>query len=151
MGLAIASDWMSAPELADGHGAARPRRLELPRVDLWAVFATDRLASAKARAFADFAGPIVAAQSILDHLLTARASIKAVMCAPDVSSNTRIESRTHVSGRCGLFRRRLSGPALVDSVVAGLGGERYDKTIGARIASSGSIEMFLRPGLYLAD
>jgi DNA-binding transcriptional LysR family regulator len=54
MGLTIASDWMFAPELADG----RVRRLledwSLPEIDLWAVFPTGRLASAKARLFAEF-------------------------------------------------------------------------------------------------
>jgi hypothetical protein len=37
---------------------------ELPRIDLWAVFPTGRLASAKARGFAGFAGSIVTAQSV---------------------------------------------------------------------------------------
>ena len=54
MGLAVASDWMFAPELASG--AVRRVLLDwtLPPIDLWAVFPTGRLASAKARAFADF-------------------------------------------------------------------------------------------------
>lgn len=54
MGLTITSDWMFAPELASG---AVRRLLEpwaLPPVDLWAVFPTGRLASAKARQFASF-------------------------------------------------------------------------------------------------
>ncbi|MGQ9365041.1 LysR substrate-binding domain-containing protein [Azospirillum sp. ST 5-10] len=54
MGLAVASDWMFGPELASG---AVRRVLEdwtLPPIDLWAVFPTGRLASTKARAFADF-------------------------------------------------------------------------------------------------
>ena len=54
MGLTIASDWMFAPELASG----RVRRLlepwALPPIDLWAVFPTGRLASAKARQFVSF-------------------------------------------------------------------------------------------------
>jgi DNA-binding transcriptional LysR family regulator len=64
MGLAVASDWMFAPELADGAVRRVLEHWELPPIDLWAVFPTGRLASAKARAFADFAGSIVAAQSI---------------------------------------------------------------------------------------
>jgi DNA-binding transcriptional LysR family regulator len=54
MGLAIVSDWMFAPELENG---AIRRVLEawtLPSIDLWAVFPTGKLASAKARAFASF-------------------------------------------------------------------------------------------------
>ena len=64
MGLAVASDWMFAPELADGTVRRVLEDWELPPIDLWAVFPTGRLASAKARAFADFAGSIVAAQNI---------------------------------------------------------------------------------------
>ncbi|MFQ6163406.1 LysR family transcriptional regulator [Sinorhizobium meliloti] len=64
MGLAVASDWMFAPELAHGTVRRVLQDWELPPIDLWAVFPTGRLASAKARAFADFAGSIVAAQNI---------------------------------------------------------------------------------------
>lgn len=64
MGLSVTSNWMFAPELADGHGAARPRRLGTSEDRSLGVFVTGRLASAKARASADFAGSIVAAQSI---------------------------------------------------------------------------------------
>jgi len=62
MGLAVASDWMFAPELADGTVRRVLEDWELPGIDLWAVFPTGRLASAKARAFSDFAGSIVAMQ-----------------------------------------------------------------------------------------
>ena len=64
MGLAVASDWMFAPELADGTVRRVLEDWELPPIDLWAVFPTGRLASAKARAFAEFAELIVAAQSM---------------------------------------------------------------------------------------
>ncbi len=64
MGLAVASDWIFAPELADGTVQHVLEDWELPPIDLWAVFPTGRLASAKARAFADFAGSIVAPQNI---------------------------------------------------------------------------------------
>lgn len=54
MGLAIASAWMFSPELASG--AVRPVLTDwsLPPVDLWAVYPTGRMPSAKARAFAAF-------------------------------------------------------------------------------------------------
>jgi DNA-binding transcriptional LysR family regulator len=54
IGLTIASDWMFTPELANG---AVRRVLEdwmLPSLDLWAVFPAGRMASAKARQFANF-------------------------------------------------------------------------------------------------
>ncbi|ODN65874.1 LysR family transcriptional regulator [Methylobrevis pamukkalensis] len=54
MGLTVNSDWMFAPELACGAVVRVLDDWELPPVDLWAVFPTGRLASAKARAFADF-------------------------------------------------------------------------------------------------
>jgi len=54
MGLAVASDWMFAPELASGAVQRLLQDWSLPPIDLWAVFPTGRLASAKARAFAAF-------------------------------------------------------------------------------------------------
>lgn len=54
MGLTIASDWMFAPELADGRVVRLLEDWSLPDIDLWAVFPTGRLATAKARAFVDF-------------------------------------------------------------------------------------------------
>ena len=54
MGLSIASDWMFAPELADGRVCRLLEGWSLPDIDLWAVFPTGRMASAKARMFADF-------------------------------------------------------------------------------------------------
>ncbi|HEX4198712.1 MAG TPA: LysR substrate-binding domain-containing protein [Caulobacteraceae bacterium] len=54
MGLTIASDWMFAPELASGGVRRLLEPWALPPVDLWAVFPTGRLASAKARQFASF-------------------------------------------------------------------------------------------------
>jgi DNA-binding transcriptional LysR family regulator len=52
--FAIASEWMFAPELRTG--AVRPvlTDWELPTVDMWAVFPSGRMASARARAFATF-------------------------------------------------------------------------------------------------
>ena len=60
MGLTVASDWMFAPELQSGAVMRVMSDWQLPAVDLWAVFPTGRLASAKARALADFVESIVA-------------------------------------------------------------------------------------------
>jgi len=54
LGLTLASAWMFAPELASG--AVKPVLTDwhLPARDLWAVFPTGRMASAKARAFVEY-------------------------------------------------------------------------------------------------
>ena len=54
MGLAVASEWMFAPELASGTVRRLLTDWELPPVDLWAAFPSGRTASSKARAFANF-------------------------------------------------------------------------------------------------
>lgn len=54
IGLAVASDWMFTRELASGAVVRVLEDWQLPPIDLWAVFPTGRLASAKARIFADF-------------------------------------------------------------------------------------------------
>ncbi len=54
MGLTISSDWMFAPELANGRVLRLLEDWSLPDIDLWAVFPTGRLATAKARVFAEF-------------------------------------------------------------------------------------------------
>jgi DNA-binding transcriptional LysR family regulator len=59
MGLAVASDWMFAPELASGAVTRILPDWMLSPIDLWAIFPTGRLASAKARAFADFVEAIL--------------------------------------------------------------------------------------------
>lgn len=51
LGLAISSRWMMAPELASGAVVPVMTDWLLPKIDLWAVFPTGRLPSAKARAF----------------------------------------------------------------------------------------------------
>lgn len=61
LGLTIASEWMFAPDLASGAVVPVLADWALPRLDLWAVFPTGRLASAKARAFADFMTEVMAA------------------------------------------------------------------------------------------
>lgn len=54
LGLAIASEWMFAPELKSGAVKSVLDDWLLPSVDLWVVFPTGRQASAKARAFASY-------------------------------------------------------------------------------------------------
>ncbi len=60
MGLAIATDWMFAPELAAGIVVRVLDGWLLPGIDLWALYPGGRLASAKARTFADFVAAAVA-------------------------------------------------------------------------------------------
>ena len=54
LGLAIASEWMFAPELKSGAVRSVLDDWLLPPIDLWVVFPTGRQASAKARAFASY-------------------------------------------------------------------------------------------------
>jgi DNA-binding transcriptional LysR family regulator len=54
LGLAVGSEWLFAPELKSGAVISVLTDWSLSPVDLWAVFPTGRLASAKARAFASF-------------------------------------------------------------------------------------------------
>jgi DNA-binding transcriptional LysR family regulator len=60
IGLTIASDWMFAPELASGAVRRLLQPWALPMIDLWAVFPTGRMASAKARLFAGFVEAVMA-------------------------------------------------------------------------------------------
>jgi DNA-binding transcriptional LysR family regulator len=54
MGLTIASAWMFSPELASGAVRTVLTEWSLPPIDLWALYPTGRMPSAKARAFAAF-------------------------------------------------------------------------------------------------
>ncbi|HVH75279.1 MAG TPA: LysR family transcriptional regulator [Stellaceae bacterium] len=54
VGLAVASEWLFAPELESGAVVSVLQDWLLPPVDLWAVFPAGRQVSAKARAFASF-------------------------------------------------------------------------------------------------
>jgi len=54
MGLTITSAWMFGPELASGAVQRVLTEWSLPPLDLWAVYPTGRMPSAKARAFAAF-------------------------------------------------------------------------------------------------
>jgi DNA-binding transcriptional LysR family regulator len=60
MGLAIASRWMFAPELANGSVREVLTEWRLDPIDLWAVYPAGRKASAKARAFTAFVESIMA-------------------------------------------------------------------------------------------
>jgi DNA-binding transcriptional LysR family regulator len=46
-GLAITSEWMFAPEIADGTVKVVLQDWQLPRIDLWAVFPTGRTSTTK--------------------------------------------------------------------------------------------------------
>lgn len=61
MGLTIASDWMFADELASGAVRRVLTEWALPSIDLWAIYPSGRMASAKARQFASFVGTLLAA------------------------------------------------------------------------------------------
>jgi DNA-binding transcriptional LysR family regulator len=54
LGLAVASEWMFAPEIASGRVRRVLQDWHLPPIDLWAVSPSGRNVSTKARAFADF-------------------------------------------------------------------------------------------------
>lgn len=53
-GVAITSEWMFAPEIADGAVKVVLHDWKLPQVDLWAVFPAGRTATTKARTFTQF-------------------------------------------------------------------------------------------------
>ena len=53
-GIAIASEWMFAPEITDGTVKIVLQDWKLPRIDLWAVFPAGRTATTKARIFTQF-------------------------------------------------------------------------------------------------
>ena len=53
-GIAVASEWMFSPEIADRTVQMVLQDWELPRIDLWAVFPAGRKATTKARTFTQF-------------------------------------------------------------------------------------------------
>lgn len=59
MGIAIASEWMFASEIRNGEVQTLLDDWTLPPIDVWALFPTGRMVSAKARAFADFVEAIL--------------------------------------------------------------------------------------------
>ena len=62
LGVALTSQWMFADELVKGDVVPLLKDWQLPPLDLWAVFPTGRLASAKARAFVDFVEGLMSRQ-----------------------------------------------------------------------------------------
>jgi DNA-binding transcriptional LysR family regulator len=58
-GLAIVSEWMFAPEIADGTVKTVLADWELPPIDLWAVFPAGRSATTKARRFVSFVDEVM--------------------------------------------------------------------------------------------
>lgn len=62
MGVAVATEWMFAPELASDQVVRLLPDWRLPAVDLWAVYPSGRKASAKARALAAFVESALAAR-----------------------------------------------------------------------------------------
>lgn len=63
IGLAVASHWMFAPELASGAVHTVLDDWLLPTVDLWAVFPAGRRVTSRARAFVEFVEQTLAAQA----------------------------------------------------------------------------------------
>ena len=59
-GLTMASEWMFAPELASGAVREVMGDWALPNQELWAVFPTGRMVSAKARGFVDYVQGLLA-------------------------------------------------------------------------------------------
>jgi DNA-binding transcriptional LysR family regulator len=59
VGLAIVSEWMFAPEIADGTVKVVLKDWQLPQIDLWAVFPAGRAVTAKARTFTEFVREIM--------------------------------------------------------------------------------------------
>jgi DNA-binding transcriptional LysR family regulator len=58
-GIAIVSQWMFTPELADGTVKAVLPDWRLPQLDLWAVFPAGRTATTKARTFISFVEKVI--------------------------------------------------------------------------------------------
>jgi DNA-binding transcriptional LysR family regulator len=58
-GFAISSRWMFAPELASGEVVPVLEEWSLPPMDLWVIYPSGRLTSAKARAFVKWFEKIV--------------------------------------------------------------------------------------------
>ncbi|MCD2517810.1 LysR substrate-binding domain-containing protein [Massilia sp. G4R7] len=69
VGIAIASEWMFAPELANGEVEQLLPEWSLPTIDLWAVYPSGRLASAKARAFTAFVREIIIGEATTEERL----------------------------------------------------------------------------------
>jgi len=75
IGLTIASEWMFSPELDSGEVRTVLTDWKLPPVDLWAVFPTRRIATAKARAFLSFVESVFAADKAARRAIVAKESV----------------------------------------------------------------------------
>jgi DNA-binding transcriptional LysR family regulator len=62
-GIAITSEWMFAPEIANGAVASVLEDWALPPMELWAVFPSGRTPTAKARTFANFVERVLRASA----------------------------------------------------------------------------------------
>ena len=62
-GIAVASEWMFSPEIADRTVQMVRQDWELPRIDLWVVFPAGRTATTKARTFTQFVQEVMRAPS----------------------------------------------------------------------------------------
>ena len=58
-GIAIVSEWMFTPEIADGTVKAVLGDWNLPQLDLWAIFPAGRSATTKARTFVNFVDKVM--------------------------------------------------------------------------------------------
>ena len=68
-GLAVASEWMFAPDLASGTVVPVLQDWALPDMALWAVFPTGRAATTKARSFASFAEEVFGSKPASEELV----------------------------------------------------------------------------------
>lgn len=59
LGLAVSSEWMMSPELANGSIVRVLTDWDLPSADLWALYPAGRLPTAKARAFVNWFAEII--------------------------------------------------------------------------------------------
>jgi len=64
MGIAVASEWMFSPEIADGTVQTVLNDWMLPAIDVWAVFPSGRMVTSKARAFVAFVEQVLARSNI---------------------------------------------------------------------------------------
>jgi DNA-binding transcriptional LysR family regulator len=69
-GIAIASEWMFAPEIANGTVRAVLQDWELPPMDLWAAFPAGRSPTTKARMFADFVERVMQPSGGHTHMIS---------------------------------------------------------------------------------
>ena len=61
-GIAVGTEWMFTPEVADGTVKEVLRDWELPASAIWAIFPAGRAASTKARAFVSFFREVMSQQ-----------------------------------------------------------------------------------------